>query len=92
MRGLKVAVVVMGVLILAGLGVIIVTIVSRMRAGPVGGPAPQVALQEPAGTRIAGISVLADRLAVELQGGGPDRVVVVDTATGRVLARVGLAK
>jgi len=27
-----------------------------------------------------------------LQGGGPDRVVVVDTKLGRVLGRVGLAR
>jgi hypothetical protein len=94
MRALKAAVVVMGVLIVLGLGVVVVTIVSRMRAAPAAprGPATEALLDEPAGTRIAGVSLVPDRLAVRLQGGGPDRVVVVDTASGRVVARIGLAK
>jgi hypothetical protein len=49
-------------------------------------------LDEPAGTHIAGVSMLPDRLAVQLQGGGPDRVVVVDSRSGRVIARVGLSR
>ncbi len=48
-------------------------------------------LDEPAGTHIAGVSTSADRLAMQLQGGGPDRVVVVDLRTGRVVARAALA-
>lgn len=92
MRALKAAVIVMGVLIVLGVTTIVVTIVSRM-SGPraATGEVAQAVLDEPSGTRIASVSLAADRVAVQLQGGGADRVVVVDNA-GHVLARIGLAK
>ena len=102
MLGLKVAVVAMGVLIVAGVAVLAVTLVGRMSAygggiasggaGREAVAAGSVLLDEPAGTRIAGVSMAPERLAVRLQGGGPDRVVVVDLRGGRVLGRVGLAQ
>ena len=90
MRGLKVAVVAMGVLIVAGVAMIIVTLVTRMSS--VSAPIASATLDEPSGTRIAGAALGPDRLAVQLQGGGPDRVVIVDTKAGRVLGRVALAR
>ena len=76
---------------MAGTVVLLVALAQRM--SPAAGPiASAVVLDEPAGTRIAGVGVAADRLAVQLQGGGPDRVAIVDTRTGRVLGRVGLAR
>ncbi len=90
MRGLMVAVVGMGVLIVAGVVVLGVALVGRMSGG--GGPIASVMMDEPAGTRIAGVSLAPDRMAVQLQGGGPDRVVLVDTKAGRVLGRVGLPR
>jgi hypothetical protein len=93
MRALKAAVIVMGVLILAGVTTIVVTIVNRMSGpGVAEGAATQAMLDEPAGTRIAGMSLATDRVAVQLQGGGPDRLVVVDTRAGRIVARIGLGK
>jgi hypothetical protein len=94
MRALLAAVIVMGVLIVAGVATIAVTIVSRMSSGgsAVTGAVAQAMLEEPAGTRIAGISLAADRVALQLQGGGADRVVVVETRSGRVIARVALAR
>ena len=90
MAALKAAVVVMGVLIIAGVAVIAAVIVQRVLASP---PASVAALlDEPAGTRIAGVSAASDRLAMRLEGGGPDRVVVVDLRTGRVVARAALAR
>ena len=47
-------------------------------------------LDEPVGTRIAGIAAVRDRLAVQLQGGGVDRVVLIDPATGAVAGRISL--
>jgi Family of unknown function (DUF6476) len=91
MRALQAAVIVMGVLIVAGVATIVVTVVSRLSGGGAGAAATQALLDEPAGTRIAGASVAADRVAVQLQGGGSDRVVVVDTRSGHVIARIGLA-
>jgi hypothetical protein len=91
MAALKAAVIGMGLLIVAGVTVIVVTLVQRASA-PTGAALIQATLDEPAGTRIAGVAAASDRLAVQLQGGGPDRVVVVDLRTGRVLARAGLAR
>ncbi|HYZ63823.1 MAG TPA: hypothetical protein VE650_15355 [Acetobacteraceae bacterium] len=90
MRGLKVAVVGMGVLIVAGVAVIVVVLVQRMSSVP--GTIASAVLDEAAGTRIAGTSMSADRLAVQLEGGGPDRVVVLDLRSGRVLGRVALGR
>ena len=92
MRALQVAVVVMGVLIVAGVATIVVTIVQRAVGSSAPAATQQALLGEPEGTRIAAISAATDRLAVQLQGGGPDRVVVLDTRTGRVLLRAALAK
>lgn len=91
MRGLALAVVVMGVVIVAGTATLGVMIAHRPSPPPPP-PARDAVLDEPAGTRIAGISALPDRLAVWLQGGGPDRVVVVDLRTGQVVGRAGLAR
>lgn len=90
MGGLKVAVLVMGVLIVGGTITLVALLAQRMSSG--GGTIASAVLDEPIGTRIAGASAAPDRLAVQLQGGGPDRVVVLDTRTGRVLGRVGLAR
>lgn len=90
MRALKGAVVVMGVLIVAGVVTLAALLAQRMSG--TAGPIASAVLDEPVGTSIAGVSALPDRLAVQLQGGGPDRVVVVDTRNGRVLGRVGLAR
>ena len=83
MLALKALVIGMGVLIIAGVAVIAVTLANRMSA--VGAPIASEVLNEPTGSALA-----PDRLAVTLQGGGPDRVVLVDTKAGRVLGRIGL--
>jgi hypothetical protein len=90
-RWLQVAVVGMGVLIVAGVVVIVVALTQRMSSAP-GAIASAAVLDEPAGTRIAGTALSADRLAIQLQGGGPDRVLVFDLKAGRVLGRVALAR
>ncbi len=91
MRGLLVLVVVMGVLIVAGVATVGVTITRRLSAAGAAGAVGSVALAEPAGTRMVSIAPAADRLAVLLQGGGPDRIVLLDPRTGAVSGRIGLA-
>lgn len=90
MRALKVAVIVMGVMIVlgvVGLGFALTRVVFGVP------PAlTSTTLDEPAGTRIASISALPDRLAVQLSGGGPDRVVVIDLRSGRLIARTTLTR
>jgi hypothetical protein len=98
MRWLVTAVVVMGVLILGATGVLVATLVTRFHVPehPAASVAPArpaaITLDEPAGTRIASVSALGDRLVLALHGGGPDRVVVIDPASRRALFRVGLAR
>jgi hypothetical protein len=88
-RALKWATIVMGVLLVAATVALGTVIVLRLTAGPA---SPVLAhLQEPEGTRIAGVAGWADRLAITLQGGGTDRVVLIDTHSGREVGRVQIA-
>ena len=87
MRALKVVIVIMGVLIVAGTVVIAVTIANRM--GTRAPPPPLAGLGEPAGSRIVGIAAAGERLAVHVSGGGAeDRIVIVDPTTHRVIGRL----
>lgn len=87
MRFLKIAVVVMGVLIVAGTTTLVVVVFHRLSSLP---PShPTAPLDEPSGTRIISMVPVADGLALALTGGGePDRIVVIDPATGHVLRRI----
>jgi hypothetical protein len=82
----------MGVVIVVATTVLIVLIARRIGSGSVAGPvvATSVLLDEPAGTRIATIAAAGDRLAVQLQGGGADRILLLDPHSGVVVGRVGL--
>jgi hypothetical protein len=98
MRVLKVLTVVMGVMILAGTGVLVAVIAHRMaapasnRRAAAGGAPMSLVLNEPAGTRIARIAAVGDRLAVQLQGGGEDRVVLIDSQSGAMVGRITLTR
>jgi hypothetical protein len=89
MRALKALTIMMGVLIVGGTAVLGVVLARRMGGGAAAAPIA-VLLDEPAGTRIAGIAGAGDRLAVQLQGGGPDRLVLIDPHSGAATGRVGL--
>ena len=93
LRAVKIATIAMGVLILLGTTVILVTIVKRTMSGPAAAEKAFAAvLDEPAGTGIAGIASVGDRLAVQLHGGGTDRVVLINPVSGTIVGRVGLAR
>lgn len=84
MRALKAAVIIMGVMIVAG--TILLGIVLANRLSTRSGPAVEATLGQPAGTRIVSIAGAGERLAVHVAGGGlPDRVLLVDPARGRVV-------
>ena len=89
MRALKIMMAVMGVLIVAGVVALGVTISQRIAVPKLTAPA---LLDEPEGTRIAKLSTSGDRVVLLLQGGGPDRIVVLDLRQGQVIARTGLAR
>lgn len=91
MRALKILTVVMGVMILAGTLVLGVLIARRLSGAGQQPASFAVQLAEPEGTRIAAIAAVQDRLALQLQGGGPDRVVLMDQRTGARVGRVELA-
>ncbi len=86
---MKALVIVLGVVILAMMGALVVGLAHRMHPAP-----PPIAasllLDEPAGTHILSIAATGRFLAVLLQGGGPDRVVLLDPEHGRIAGRVGL--
>ena len=99
MRALKIATVAMGVLIVLGTTVILITIVKRTMSGPAASGSRAVSekpfattLDEPPGTGIAGIASVRDRLAIQLHGGGADRVVLLDPDSGAVVGRVELSR
>jgi len=90
MRFLKVLTIGMGVLIVVATTVLVVVIARRIGGA---GPAPtsvSVLLDEPAGTRIAGVAAAGDRVAIRLEGGGADRVVLVDPRTGALAGHIRL--
>ena len=94
MRAVKIAVTVMSVLIVVGVTVVVVTVIGRVTkpAAPVMTASAAAVMDEPAGTAIVGIASVGDRLAVQLHGGGPDRVVFVDPHTATVAGRISLGK
>ena len=93
MRTLKIATIVMGVLIVIGTAGLVVGIMRRSAVPSSTLPGlVSAVLDEPAGTHISGIVALRDRLAVQLQGGGADRVVLVDPATGAVAGHIALTR
>jgi hypothetical protein len=92
MRGLIALTVGMGVLTLIGTALLVVVIAERASAPAARPSAFAVTLDEPAGTRIAGVAAAGGRMVIELQGGGPDRVVVVDPDSGAVVGRAGLSR
>ncbi len=89
MRFLKFITIAMAVLIVVGTTVLLVAIARRI-GSPAAPAQVAVLLDEPVGTRIAGIAALGDRLAVRLEGGGADRVVLFDARTGVVTGCIGL--
>jgi hypothetical protein len=80
-RAITILAVAMGVMILVGTAVLGVLIARRL-SGAAELPPLAIRLGEPEGTRITGIAAVRDRLAVQLTGGGPDRVLLIDLQTG----------
>lgn len=91
MHALKALVIGMGVLIVAGVIVVVVTIANR--AGELGETAAQsfgtAGLGLPAGTDIVAIVGAGDRLAIHARVPGEgDRIVIVDPDSGAVVGTV----
>ena len=93
MRGLKALVIVMGVLIVAGLAVVVATIASRSSGGggdTAGFGVARIAI--PPGATVVGTTATGQRLVVRLRlADGTARLVVIDPATGQRLGTIDLA-
>lgn len=95
MRGLKILVIVMAVMILAGFAAIVIVIAGRLpRSGPGTAPSQPFAaapIELPSGARIETMSVGSDRLVLEiLLPDGNRRLVIIELATGRPLGAIPL--
>ena len=63
-----------------------------MPDGPTTDKAFAAVLDEPTGTAIVGMAAVQGRLAVQLRGGGAERVLLIDTANGAVVGRLSLSR
>ena len=95
MRALKILVVVMAVMILAGVATLLVVIAGRLsRSGPVTASSQPFAaspIELPAGARIETMSAGGDRLVLAIVlPDGNRQLVIIDLATGRRLGAIPL--
>lgn len=104
LRRLKVAVIVMGLILVFGFLLVIgriIYLVNRMdppsdaarqeTSRPLRGPAPDLSLALPAGAVVRNVTLAGDRLAVHYEATAGAGVVVLDTASGQVIRRILLA-
>ena len=95
MRALKILIIVMGLVILAGSATLIVVILGRLsKSGPGTAPPQPFAaapIELPSGARVETMSTGGDRLVVEIVlPDGNRRLVIIDLATGRQLGAIPL--
>ena len=95
MRGLKILVVVMSVMLVAGFAALIVAIAAKIShrvAAPTTSPAFAArAIDIPRGARVEAMTADTDRLVVDLAlPDGGRRIIVVDLATGTRLGTIEL--
>ena len=95
MRALKVLVVVMGVMIVAGVATLIVVIAGRMSprqaAAIPSAPFAAAPIEVPAGARVETLGVGSDRVVLVLVRPDGDRqLVIIDLATGRRVGAIPL--
>jgi hypothetical protein len=98
-RGLKIAVIVMGILLVGGFAFVMAAIVyqaSRLgdkkvqasAPGQTSLPAEVSGLALPPGATIAAMALDGDRLALHLQTSTGQEIAVIDVTTGTVLSRI----
>jgi hypothetical protein len=93
MRGLKLLVAVMGVMLVAGVAALVVAVAARlshrMPTPPAAFSAPAVVL--PHGSKIETVRATADRIVLQVDlVDGSVELVVIDLATGRQLGTIPL--
>lgn len=94
MKAIKGLVLFMGILLVAGLGLLGYGLFTQTGKGSAKKPAPaaasagasfgQVEVPLPAGARIDQALVAGERIVLRITGSGPERLLVLDPATGEV--------
>ena len=94
-RALKIAVIVMGIMLVVGVVVLVAAIAARVSHKPPA-PAPKAeftapAIELPAGARIEAMTAGPDRLVIDLLlADGTRQLLILDLATGRRLGTIPL--
>ena len=91
-KPLLIAVIAMGVLILVATTVVVVKMVKDVVAGPASVTLTTTMLRQPPGSHIVTIAAVDGRLSILLNGGGPDRILFVDPATGKIAGQLMLGQ
>jgi hypothetical protein len=101
-RVLKIAVIVMGILLVGGFAFVMAAIVYQASklgdkkmpeaapAAPAAVAAPEAALALPPDATVTSMALDGDRLALHLQTGAGPEIAVIDVTTGKVLSRIKL--
>jgi hypothetical protein len=96
-RVLKIAVIVMGVLLVGGFSFVMAAIVYQAsnlgeKKSPLSGvaPAPQGELRLPQGASLTSMALDGDRLALHLKTDAGSEIAVIDIVSGKVLSRIPL--
>jgi uncharacterized protein DUF6476 len=99
-RLLKIAVIVMGILLVGGFAFVMAAIVyqashlgEKTPAAPSAAPAvpgPETMLAIPEGATVSALALDGDRLAVHLNAPTGPEIAVIDLTTGKVLSRIRL--
>ena len=106
LRALRWAVLTMGLVLLAGFGIVIARIVYLTMRPAVSTPvsdqarvgtqsealAANLTLALPPGAKILSQSVWANRLSVHVEAGGVQSIIIFDLETGRVITRVAITQ
>jgi hypothetical protein len=94
MRGLKILVIVIGIVIVVGFGVVVAVIAGRIARRESAGVVHSFSggtIGIPAGARVESMTASSDRLILDLAlPGGVHRIIVVDPATGARLGTIEL--
>jgi hypothetical protein len=96
MKAIKGLVIFMGVLLLAGLGLLGYGLMTKTHHKGMAAPGAnatdfgQVSVPVPAGARIEQMTAASDRVILRLSGTGPERIMVLDPASGRVTGSFAL--
>ncbi len=92
-RLLKFIVIAMGLLIVAGVAVLGITVVNRIaaRSEVASTPPEQIALSLPEGTRIVETALANDRLALRVETAHGAEILIVDLSTGKLVSTVAIA-